>query len=85
MLKAMDFIKREWLTVLGFLFIAACTYVLALKVNQIVRAHNSFVVSTQQRLEALELKVTRWESQENDRLVGRVATGGPQALSAAPE
>lgn len=62
----MDFIKREWLTVLGFLSIAACTYALALKVNQVVRAHNGFVVSTQQRLEALELKAALWERQNNE-------------------
>jgi hypothetical protein len=67
----MDFIRREWLTILGLGCIVVCTYILALKVNQVIRAHNSFVVHTQRRLEALELKAALWEARENDRLASR--------------
>jgi hypothetical protein len=64
----MDWLKANWATLIGIFAVGACIYILALKVNQLVHAHNGFVRQTEERLQQLELKAALWEARENDRL-----------------
>jgi len=64
----MEWLKDNWLQLTGFVVMFAAVYLLALKTNQVVRAHNAFVRDTNSRIQQLELQAALWERHINERL-----------------